>query len=297
MALLDNIPGFKVFSVGVGLAALALVGWLVYANFFKPPDDLKELQREALSDALERLSEHYADQVRRLGEQRVVVMPVLGDTTNGEIRHRTFERLNAVAGVKAIKPPDPDLEERATGIFKSILGKQPNEADPAKVFERAGEADEVIQISAKVVSGADSGRCDFQVMRIVRAAGKDRAASIGETLTITGLSGSAKPQAAEDDGSGFWASLWAVVWRALAVLAATAALPFMSWPLARFVFARDSNTLNGLLWLGLTLLDVAVLFATVSFELSTPAVVCALLLLPLGGFINLRVLNAIEEHS
>lgn len=296
MALLDNIPGFRVFSIGVGLTALALVGWLVWSFYFKAPDDLKTLEREALEHALTRLGEHYQAQVRERGEQRVVVMPVLGDTTNSEVRHRVFESLNSIAGVKAIKPPDPDLEERATGIFKSILGKQTNDQDPAKVFERAGEADEVIQIRSKLAAAADSGRCDLDVMRIVRAPDKDRKASIGEPLAFTGLSGSARPEAEEESGSGFWAGTWGVIWRLLVVLAAIAVLPLASWPVARFVFSRDSNAANGLLWLTLTLLDVVVLFATVGFALSTWVVVCALLLLPLGGFVNLRVLNAIEEQ-
>ena len=296
MALLDNIPGFKVFSVGIGLAALALVGWLVYSNFFRPPSDLKALQREALEDALEQMAEHYTQVVRERGEQRLVVMPVLGDTSNGEVRARMIERLNEVAGLKAIKPPDPDLEERATGIFKSVLGKQTPD-DPQAVFEKAAEADEVIQVRATTKSGADSGKCELDVMRIVRSPDKERKASVADPLVITGLSGSAKAKEEESSGPGFWAATWGVIWRLLIVLAALAVVPFASWPLAKFVFSRDSNTANGLLLLGLTLLDVAVLFATVAFELSTAAVVCALILLPVAGFVNLRVLNAIEERG
>jgi hypothetical protein len=297
MALLDNIPGFKVFSVGIGLAALALIGWLVWSHFFKAPNDLKTLQREALEDALDKLSEHYTDVIRTRGEQRLVVMPVLGDTTNGEIRTRTIARLNEVAGLKAIKPPDPDLEERATGIFKSVLGKQTPD-DPQKVFEKASEADEVIQITATPKSGADSGKCTLDVMRIVRAPDKDRKASVADPLVITGLSGSARiTEEEKSSGPGFWASTWGVIWRLLIVLAATAIVPFASWPASKFVFSRDSNWANGLLLLALTLLDVAVLFATVAFELSTAVVICALVLLPVAGFVNLRVLNAIEENK
>ena len=296
MALLDNIPGFKVFSVGIGLAALALVGWLVYANFFKPPSDLKALQREALEDALEQMAEHYSQVVRENGEQRLVVMPVLGDTSNGEIRARMLDRLNEVAGLKAIKPPDPDLEERATGIFKSVLGKQAPD-DPQKVFEKAAEADEVVQARATTKSGADSGKCELDLMRIVRSPDKERKASIAPSLVITGLSGSAKIKEQESSGPGFWSSTWGVLWRMLVVLAAVAVAPFAAWPAAKFVFSRDSNWANGVLLLALTLLDVAVLFATVGFELSTAVVICALVLLPVAGFVNLRVLNAIEERG
>jgi hypothetical protein len=294
VALLDNIPGFKVFSVGVGLAALALIGWLVWSNFFKAPSDLKTLQREALEDALDQLSEHYTEIIRLRGEQRLVVMPVLGDTTNGEIRARTMTRLNEVSGLKAIKPPDPDLEERATGIFKSVLGKQTPD-DPQKVFEKASEADEVIQITATPKSGADSGKCTLDIMRIERD--KDRKASIAKPQVITGLSGSAKAIAEEaSSGPGFWASTWGVIWRLLIVIAAVAVVPFASWPVSKFVFSRDSNWANGLLLLSLTLLDVAVLFATVAFELSTAVVICALVLLPIAAIVNLRVLNIIEEN-
>lgn len=296
MALLDNIPGFKVFSVGIGLAALALVGWLVYSHFFRPPSDLKTLQRDALEHALEKMAEHYTGVVRERGEQRVVVMPVLGDTSNGEIRARLLERLNSVAGLKAVKPPDPDLEERATGIFKSVLGKQTPD-DPQKVFEKAAEADEVIQVRATVKSGADSGRCELDVMRIVRSPDKERKASIGDPLAITGLSGSARVIEDEGGGGGFWAATWGVIWRLLVVLAAVAVVPFASWPVSKWVFARDSNTANGLLLLALTLLDVAILFATVAFEFSTAVVVCALILLPVAGLVNLRVLNLIEERG
>ena len=52
LALLDNIPGWKVFSAGVGIAALALVGYLAYVWFIAGPDDLKEKQQQAVDDAL-----------------------------------------------------------------------------------------------------------------------------------------------------------------------------------------------------------------------------------------------------
>ena len=48
MALMDNIPGWKVFSAGIGLAALALVGYFAYVWFVQGPDDLKELQDHAV---------------------------------------------------------------------------------------------------------------------------------------------------------------------------------------------------------------------------------------------------------
>ena len=116
-------------------------------------------------------------------------------------------------------------------------------------------------------------------------------------VVITGLSGSATIKEQESSGPGFWSSTWGVLWRMLVVLAAVAVAPFAAWPAAKFVFSRDSNWANGVLLLALTLLDVAVLFATVGFELSTAVVICALVLLPVAGFVNLRVLNAIEERG
>lgn len=295
MALLDNIPGFKVFSIGIGLAALALIGWLVWSNFFKAPSDLKTLQRAALEDALENLAEQYTKVVQQSGEQRLVVMPVVGDTTNGEIRARTIERLNAVTGIKAIKPPDPDLEERFNAYVKGVLGKDSAKPDPAKVLEQSGEVDEVMQIRSETKSGADAGKCTLDIIRVVRDANHKPVSA--DPLVITGLSGSAKASEEEShSGPGFWASTWGVIWRLLIVLAALAVVPFASWPLSKFVFSRDSNWANGLLLLGLTLLDVAVLFATVAFELSTAVVVCALVLLPVAALVNLRVLNIIEEN-
>jgi len=147
MALMDNIPGWKVFSAGIGLAALALVGYFAYVWFVQGPDDLKELQDHAVADALDQLSEKYKAKVREEGEQRVVVMPVRNDTSNGQIRDMLIGRLNDIEGVKADVPRDPTLEERATTLVKSLVNKEDEQPDPNKVFENAGEADEVLSVS------------------------------------------------------------------------------------------------------------------------------------------------------
>lgn len=298
MALMDNIPGWKVFSAGIGVAALALVGYFAYVWFIQGPDDLKELQNQAVEDALEQLAVKYAAKVREEGAQNVVVMPVRNETENGQVREMLISRLNDIEGIKADVPREPTLEERATTLVKSVVSDDEEQPDPNEVFENAGEADEVISVSvAKLWSGADSGICQLDVIRIIRDSGLERKASTLPLERIKGLSGSAKPgDEPTDDGPGFWSALGGILWRLIVVLAATAIMPFLSWPAAKAVFKQDSNGLNAALLFVLSMLDVLVLLLLVSFELSVTAIVCAVLLLPVSLIWNLRMLNFIEEQ-
>ncbi|MCB9894112.1 MAG: hypothetical protein H6839_06680 [Planctomycetes bacterium] len=298
MALLDNIPGWKVFSAGIGIAALALVGYFAYVWFVKGPDDLKELQNKAVEDALEQISELYRQKVREEGEQRIVVMPVLKDTSNGQVRDMLMGRLNEIEGIKADVPRDPTLEERATTLIKSVISKDEDQPDPNEVFENSAEADEVLSVSIdKLWSGADSGICTLDVLRIVRGSGLERKASTLPMERIKGLSGTAKADdEPEDTGPGFGSALLGFLWRFLVVIAATAIMPFLSWPAAKAAFDKDSNGLNAALLFGLTALDLLALFAVVAFQFSTTAIVCAVILLPVALIWNLRMLNFIEER-
>jgi hypothetical protein len=297
LALLDNIPGWKVFSAGVGLAALALIGYFAYVWFIAGPDDLKQLQNQAAEHAIQQVAEIYGNKVRTQGEQRVIVMPVDNDTSNGQIREMLLSTLNSIEGVKADVPRSPTLEERATGVIKSVIDDEEDKPDPNAVFEDSAEADEVLAVSVdKLWSGADSGICTLDVVRIVRADTAKREASVKPSQRIKGLSGSARPDdEPEDTGPGFWSHVGGFLWRMLVVLAATALLPLVSWPAAKAAFRRDSNGLNAALLLVLTALDLLVLFALVSFELTTTVIVCAGLLLPVAVIWNLRMLNFIEE--
>ncbi len=298
MALLDNIPGWKVFSAGLGLAALALVGYFAWVWFVKGPDDLKELQNQAVVHALDQIAENYTKKVREEGEQRVVVMPVRNDTSNGQIREMLISRLNKIEGVKADVPRSPTLEERAGSLIKSLLKEEENQLDPNTVFEEAAEAGEVISVGVdKLWSGADSGICTLDVIRVVRADSLKREASVLPMERIKGLSGSARPGDEPDEsGPGFGTALLGFLWRLVVVLAATAIMPFLSWPAAKAAFRADSNAMNAGLLFGLTALDLLVLFALVAFEFSTTVVVCAVLLLPVALIWNLRMLNFIEER-
>jgi len=296
MAILDNIPGWKIFSTGIGIAALVVVGWLVYRWQFATPTDLKQLQQEATVHALDQFAQTYLEKVRLEGEQRLVVMPVLKDTSNGQVREMLIKRLNKIEGVKADVPRDPSLEERATEMIKSVIKKDESRPDPMAVFAKSAEADEVISVSVeKLWSGTDSGICEIDVIRIVRD--KDKA-SVEPTLSIKGLSGTARtdPATDEDEGPGFWSTLGGFLWRMLAVLAATAALPFLAWPGIKAALRADSNAVNGGLLFSLTVVDVVVLFALVSFQFSTTAVVSAGLLLPVALLYNFRMMNFIEER-
>ncbi|MCL4730941.1 MAG: hypothetical protein KJ044_10960, partial [Planctomycetes bacterium] len=253
MAILDNIPGWKVFSAGIGIAALAVVGWLVYRWQFAPVTDLKQLQHEATAHALDQLAQVYVEKVRLEGEQRIVVMPVLKDTSNGQVRDMVIRRLNKLEGVKADVPRDPTLEERATDLIKSVIKKEESRPDPMTVFAKSAEADEVISVSVeKLWSGTDSGICELDVVRIVRE--KDKA-KVEPTLSIKGLSGTARADnaAPDESGPGFWAGVGGFLWRLLAVLAATAALPFLAWPGIKAAFRAARNAINGGLLGALTL--------------------------------------------
>jgi len=298
LALLDNIPGWKVFSAGLGLAALALVGYFAWVWFVKGPDDLKELQNQAVEHALEQIAEKYTAKVREEGEQRVVVMPVRNDTSNGQIREMLISRLNKIEGVKADVPRSPTLEERAGSLIKSLLKEEKSQLDPNTVFEEAAEADEVMSVGVdKLWSGADSGICTLDLIRVVRADSLKREASVLPMERIKGLSGSARPGDEPDEsGPGFGSALLGFLWRLLVVLAATAIMPFLSWPAAKAAFRADSNAMNAGLLFGLTALDLLVLFALVAFEFSTTVIVCAVLLLPVALIWNLRMLNFIEER-
>jgi hypothetical protein len=299
LAIFDNIPGWKVFSAGIGLAALALVGFFVWKFWFATPEDLKELQEQAATHALEQLAETYKKKVVEQGEQRVIVMPVRNDTSNAQIREMLISRLNKVDGVKATKPADPNLEERAGAIVRSLIDKEEEQPDPAEVFAESAEADEVLTVSvAKLWSGADSGICQLDIYRIVRDDSQERTPRILESVRIKGLSGTAVVETEPDmEGDGFWATLGGFLWRMLVVLAAAVAMPFLFWPAAKFAFSRDSNAMNAGLLVLMTVLDVLILFLLDGmFSFTITAVVCAGLLLPAALLYNFRMLNWIEEQ-
>ena len=306
MALLDNIPGWKVFSTGIGIAALVVVGYFVYAWFFATPDDLKELEEKAVHNAIEEVAKIYSDKVQKHGQQRVIVMPVSGDTTNEQIREMLIARLNGFEddAVQAKKPDSPSLEERAISIFNKVAKDEESERDPAKVFEDAGEVDEVLSIDVvKKWAGRDSGVCKLDVTRIVKEDDtEERKAAVLDTVRYTGLSGTALDTGEEDveEGPGFLSGFGRYMLGLLIVLVATAVLPFLSWPLAKAAFKADSNAANGALLVGLTVVDIAALFG-VSWWLAestfnTAAVISAGLLLPVALVWNLRLLNFIEEQ-
>jgi hypothetical protein len=171
-------------------------------------------------------------------------------------------------------------------------------ADAKAVFEDAGEADEVLTLRVvQLWSGADSGIFEVDIYRIAREerAG-ERIGVVMEPDRLTGLSGTGLPaELRAPVGPGFWASVWAFLWRAVVVLTAAAALPLLAWPLARMAFRQDSNALNAGLLVGLTALDLLILFALVSFQFTTAAVIAAGLLLPAALLYNFRMLNLIEE--
>ncbi|MBZ0136657.1 MAG: hypothetical protein K8I27_09820 [Planctomycetes bacterium] len=306
MALLDNIPGWKVFSTGIGIAALGIVGFLVYTFFLATPNDLKELEEQAVQNAIEEVANIYTQKVQQHGQQRVIVMPVKGDTTNEQIREMLIARLNGFDddAVEAKKPDSPSLEERAISIFNKVAKDEETERDPAAVFEDAGEVDEVISVAVtKKWAGRDSGVCKLDVTRIVKDDGTaERKAAVLETKHITGLSGTAIQTGEEEveDGPGFWSGFGKFMLGLLIVFATVAILPFLSWPFAKAAFRADSNAANGMLLVGLTVLDLATLFAVswlfAEAAFNTTAVISAGLLLPLALVWNLRLLNFIEEQ-
>lgn len=299
MALMDNIPGWKVFSAGVGIAALAVVGYFLYQWFLASPDDLKPLQRQAVEHALEELAVTYQQEVTDRGPRNVVVMAVQGDTSNAQIRSMVIDRLDDIEGITATDAPSPGLERRAGALVRSLVRDEPEEdRNPAEVFEDAAEADEVLTLRVEQLwSGADSGIFEVDVYRIARDDSDERKPVILDPERIKGLSGTGLPaEDRADPGPGFWSRTGSFLWRAIVVLAAAAIMPFLSWPLARVAFRRDSNLMNASLLLGLTALDLLVLFALAAFEVSTAAMIGAAILLPVALIWNLRVLNFIEEQ-
>lgn len=307
MALLDNIPGWKVFSTGIGIAALVVIGYFAYVWFIKGPDDLKELQQQAVNNALDQLAKEYEEKVRLYGEQVVVVMPVRGqETSEGQIRYMIIDRLKEVEGVRADVPRDPSLDERATKVIKGIFEKEDGAEgpDPTEVFKDSGEADEVLAVTVdKLTSTADNGVCIIDFVRIVRdESSAKRDGKIDGPKRITGRSGAAAVDGEEeaDTGPGFWSGFGKFMLGLLIVLAMVAILPFLSWPLAKAAFKADSNAANGGLLVGLTVLDLTALFVIswlfAESAFNTTAVVSAALLLPVALVWNLRLLNFIEEQ-
>jgi hypothetical protein len=301
LALFDNIPGWKVFSTGIGIAGLAVVGYFIWVWFFAVPDDLKPLQRQAADHALDLLAEEYAAKVRFEGPQNVVVMAVHGDTTNNQIREMLMRRLNRLEGVSADVPRSPTLEQRAGALVRGLIRDRGEaDPDPSAVFEDAGEADEVLTLSVtRNWSGADSGIFEIEVYRIARDDTPERTPVVLDMQRIRGLSGTART----DDtplvaaGPGFWSHLWAWLWRAAVVLVVTAALPFLTWPGLRVAFRQDSNALNGGLLMLLTAVDVLLVFVLVGFAFTTAAVISAAILLPVALLYNFRILNVLETQA
>lgn len=307
MALMDNIPGWKVFSAGIGIAALIVVGYFAYQWFLAPVDDLVPLERQAVEHALEQLAKEYEADARFYGRRNVVVMPVYGDTTNNQIREMTLRRLDSIDGVRATEPGG-SLDRSATELIRKLIRGEPDQEkhdlealrDEAEaVFADAGEANEVLALhKADIWSTADSGGVDLDAYRISRRRQEgERIAEVLEPRPIKGLSGRSLPaEERAPTGPGFWAGVWAFLWRALVVLFATAIFPLLSWPLAKAAFRQDKNALNAALLIGLTVLDLVVLFALVEFQFSTAAVISAGVLLPVALIYNFRMLNLIEEQ-
>lgn len=303
MSLMDNIPGWKVFSAGIGVAGLAVVGYFVYIWFIATPQDLKPLQEAAADHALEQLSERYAEKVRSQGPQNVVVMPVEGDTTNTQIRAKLIGRLNQIEGIKADVPRSPTLEQRAGALVRGLVsGDKDDQPDPQAVFEDSGESDEVLSVTVhQNWSGADSGIFSIDVYRIVRDDTPERKARVLEPERIKGLSGTAAPGDEPEEASGdFWSGFGRFMLGLLVVVAVMAITPLLAWPLAKAVFRADSNLANIGLLLGLTAVDLTALFVysalAAEATFNTTAVVSAGFLLPLALFFNLAMLNFIEER-
>jgi hypothetical protein len=301
LALFDNIPGWKVFSTGIGIAGLVVVGYFIWVWFFAVPDDLKPLQRQAAEHALEQLAETYAAKVRFEGPQNVVVMAVHGDTTNNQIREMLMRRLNRIEGISADVPRSPTLEQRAGALVRGLIrDRDDSDPDPSTVFEDAGEADEVLTVSVtRNWSGADSGIFEIEVFRIARDDTPERTPVVLDIERLRGHSGTARTDdiTVAPSGPGFWAHLWAWLWRAAIVLAVTVALPFLAWPALRVAFRQDSNALNASLLLLLTAVDLLLVFVLVGFTFSTAAVISAAILLPAALLYNFRILSVLETQA
>jgi hypothetical protein len=303
LAILDNIPGWKVFSGGIGVAALCVVGYFAYNAFWAPPDDLPPLKEYAVDAAVAQVVEIYEKKTKEEGNQKVVVMPVKDDTTNDQIRASVLSGLTA-AGIDAEKPKDPTLEERATLVFKELWhgdSESKDEVDPSRVFDDSPEVDEVLSIKVeKLYAGVESSVCKLNVYRIEKFTDSKTKTHIRilDPVQIKGMGGTA----AEDDsidpeeGPGIWSSVGGFLWRALVVLAFALFFPFLVAPGLRAVFRQDNNLLNAGVWLFLTSADIVLIFALVSFSPGTATIVGASILLPCALFYNLKAMNYIEEQ-
>lgn len=304
MAILDNIPGWKVFSTGIGIALLCVVGYFAYSWFWASPADLSPLEEQAVEAAVDKIVQEYVDKVKSDGDQDIVVMPVRGDTTNDQIRTTLLDRLNAADGVRASKPKDPTLEERATKIFKELWRSDDGTEegpDPSRVFEDSGEIEEVLSVQKeKLFGGRESSICKLNVRRLEKFTKQDT------TIEITAIPpkqyiGKGGTAAVDDTidpeaGIGFGWLLLAFLWRVLAVAAFAVFFPFILGPALRAVFRQDNNLLNAGIWLFLTAADIVLIFALVSFNPGVTAIIGASILLPFALFYNLKAMNYIEEQ-
>ena len=73
MAILDNIPGWKVFSTGIGIAALCVAGYFAYSWFWASPEDLSALEKQAVDAAISEIVSEYKDKVKVDGEELLVM--------------------------------------------------------------------------------------------------------------------------------------------------------------------------------------------------------------------------------
>lgn len=305
MALLDNIPGWKIFSTGIGIAALCVAGFFAYQWVWASPDDLRPLKKQAVDAAVAQVIEKYESKVKVEGEQTVVVMPVRGDTTNDQIRTAIIDGLNATGTIKADKPRKSKLEERATTVFKELWtgsDDAKDEVDASDVFDESPEVDEVLSISVeKLFAGAETSICKLNVYRIEKFTKKDTSVEIRvlDPIQIKGLGGTAATDNtvdAESEGSSVWESIGGFLWRTLVVVAFAIFLPLLLAPGLRAVFRQDNNLLNAGSWLFMTVADIVLVFALVSFAPGAFTVIAASILLPCVLVYNLKAMNAIEEQ-
>ena len=287
------VPGLKVFSALVGLAAFALLAAFVYDRFIASPQDLADLEAEALDAAVEEATATLEAFARAHQYHGVAVAPFEGDTLNTQAAGALRSALNAVDGLSV-------HEESLTDELKQLLpGSADSTDDPVKSQAHAQQLVADTQGVDFVVFGeftswrAPDGE-QAKVTLALTAQGDTAERLVSKQFTHTAPEAGA---ASDVTVGGVFGSVWGVLWRSAAFLVFAFLVPIVLGWFAGPAFDADSNAANAAVLVGFAVVDAGAVWALLGFGgMAIGGIVALVLAVLVSAPWNYHVLSVIEER-